>query len=80
MKGVSYVGNDPSDIPDILIDSQSLHSVGGAMAWTSLKYNPTTISENITIPSNTNAMVAGPITIASGYTVTVSDTATLVIL
>ena len=35
-----------------------------------MRTNAQTISENITIPSTTNAMSAGPITIASGYTVT----------
>jgi hypothetical protein len=37
-----------------------------------IRTNAQTISENITIPSTTNGMTAGPITIASTYTVTVS--------
>lgn len=33
--------------------------------------NPTEVLANYTIPANTNAMSAGPITIANGVTVTV---------
>ena len=36
-------------------------------------YNSNTISANLTIPSNTNAMMSGPLTIANGVTVTVSS-------
>ena len=36
-----------------------------------IRTNAQTISENITIPSTTNGMTAGPVTIASTYTVTV---------
>lgn len=41
--------------------------------------NPTTINSNYTIPANYNAMVAGPITVANGITVTVSSGSTWVI-
>jgi len=37
-----------------------------------IRTNSTTINENITIPSGTNGMTAGPVTIASGRTVTVN--------
>jgi len=37
-----------------------------------IRTNAQTISENITIPSSSNGMSAGPITIADGYTVTVN--------
>ena len=37
-----------------------------------IRTNANTISENITIPANTNGMSAGPITIADSYTVTVN--------
>lgn len=58
-------------------------SVGGANVTTTvtrpalgtngiIRTNAATISENITIPANTNGVSAGPITIASGSTVTVS--------
>ena len=36
-------------------------------------YNNNTISSNLTIPANTNAMMSGPPTISSGITVTVSS-------
>ena len=37
------------------------------------KANRNTIAENVSIPSNTNAMTAGPITINNGYTITIAD-------
>ena len=37
-----------------------------------IRTNAQTISEDITIPSTTNGMTAGPVTIASTYTVTVN--------
>ena len=37
-----------------------------------IRTNAQTISENITIPSTSNGLSAGPITIANGYTVTVN--------
>ena len=48
--------------------------LGGPSLGTSsiIRTNAQTISENITIPSTSNGMSAGPITIADGYTVTVN--------
>ena len=48
--------------------------LGGPSLGTSsvIRTNAQTISENITIPSTSNGMSAGPITIADGNTVTVS--------
>ena len=43
-------------------------------------YNSNTISSNLTIPANTNAMMSGPLTIASGVTVTVSSGSGLAIV
>ena len=37
------------------------------------KANRNTVSENVTIPANTNCVSAGPITIANGYTVTINS-------
>lgn len=37
-----------------------------------IRTNATTIAESITIPAGTNGMTAGPVTIGSGYTVTVN--------
>ena len=42
--------------------------------------NPTTVSANYTIPSNYNAMTAGPISINSGVTVTVPSGSTWVVV
>ncbi len=43
-----------------------------------LRLNDQTISENLTLPANKNAMSAGPITVATGYTVTVLGNWTVV--
>jgi len=43
-----------------------------------IRTNANTISENITIPVNTNGMTAGPVTIADGYTVTLNGTWSIV--
>jgi 2-hydroxy-3-keto-5-methylthiopentenyl-1-phosphate phosphatase len=43
-----------------------------------LRLNNQTISENITLPADKNAMSAGPITVADGYTVTVLGNWTVV--
>ena len=43
-------------------------------------YNSQTLSENIVVPASYNGSAVGPITIADGYTLTVSDGARIVIL
>ena len=55
-------------------DINSAVELGGPILGTSsvIRTNAQTISENITIPSTSNGMSAGPITIADTYTVTVS--------
>ena len=55
-------------------DINSAVELGGPSLGTSsvIRTNAQTISENITIPSLSNGMSAGPITIADGYTVTVN--------
>jgi len=55
-------------------DINSAVELGGPSLGTSsvIRTNAQTISENITIPSTSNGMSAGPITIADGYTVTVN--------
>jgi hypothetical protein len=37
------------------------------------KTNRNTVAENITVPTNTNALSAGPITINSGVTITIAS-------
>lgn len=56
------------------VDINSAVELGGPSLGTSsvIRTNAQTISENITIPSSSNGMSAGPITIADGYTVTVN--------
>jgi hypothetical protein len=43
-----------------------------------IRTNANTISENITIPANTNGMSAGPITIADGNTIILNGTWSIV--
>ncbi len=55
-------------------DINSAVELGGPSLGTSsvIRTNAQTISEDITIPSTSNGMSAGPITIADGNTVTVN--------
>ena len=45
-----------------------------------IKANRTTIAENVTIPTGTNGLSSGPITISAGYEVTVSSGSSWVIV
>ena len=55
-------------------DINSAVELGGPSLGTSsvIRTNAQTISENITIPSTSNGMTIGPVTIADTYTVTVN--------
>jgi len=55
-------------------------ALGGPSLGTAsiMRTNANSISENITVPTNTNAMSAGPITIADGYTITLNGTWSIV--
>jgi hypothetical protein len=65
-----------ADIADDAITAAKIVSTaraGPSLGTSSvIRTNANTISENITIPSATNGMSVGPITIADTYTVTVS--------
>ena len=52
----------------------------GTAATKAIAYNSNSIAENITILANTNGLSAGPITISTGYTVTVATDAVWVIV
>ena len=45
-----------------------------------VREHPRTVTSNITIDSAYNAIAAGPLTIDSGYSITINDSATLVIV
>jgi hypothetical protein len=45
-----------------------------------IRTNATTISENINFVGNENGMSVGPITVASGFTVTVTDGSTWIVV
>ena len=85
-----YIGNvnayesvGTSDLEDGSVTAAKINSsvaLGGPSlgAASIIRTNALTISENITIPSTSNGMSAGPITIADGYTVTVNGTWSIV--
>ena len=52
-------------------------SVTGALSVDGVLSNATTITADATIPADYNAVLYGPITVAAGYTITVSDGAKL---
>ena len=67
---MAVVVNGDGSITGLATDG--LANVSGLGTAPIIKTNAQTISENITIPSDTNGMSAGTITIADGYTVTVN--------
>jgi len=85
-----YIGNvspfesvGTSDLEDGSVTAAKINSavaLGGPSlgAASIIRTNANTISENITIPANTNGMTAGPVTIADGYTVTLTGTWSIV--
>jgi hypothetical protein len=85
-----YIGNvnafesvGTSDLENGAVTAAKINSavaLGGPSLGTAsiIRTNANTISENITIPANTNGMSAGPITIANGNTVTVTGTWSIV--
>jgi len=88
---MAYIGNvsafesvGTSDLEDGSVTTAKLNAavanaINPSLGTASIiRTNANTISENITIPANTNGMSAGPITIADGNTVTVSGTWSIV--
>jgi hypothetical protein len=86
-----YIGNvsafesvGTSDLEDGAVTVAKLNaavanSINPSLGTASIiRTNALTISENITIPSTSNGMSAGPITIADGFTVTVNGTWSIV--
>ena len=87
---MAYIGNvnafesvGTSDLEDGSVTAAKINSavaLGGPSLGTAsiIRTSANTISENITIPANTNGMTAGPVTIADGYTVTLTGTWSIV--
>ena len=85
-----YIGNvnpfesvGTSDLEDGSVTAAKINSavaLGGPSLGTAsiIRTNAATISENITIPANTNGMSAGPITIADGNTIILNGTWSIV--
>ena len=85
-----YIGNvspfesvGTSDLEDGSVTAAKINSsvaLGGPSLGTAsiIRTNANTISENITIPANTNGMSAGPITIADGSTIILNGTWSIV--
>ena len=61
-------------------DGSSLTGVASAVADGCIYENSQTISNNYTITTNKNAMSAGPITVASGVTLTIPSGSTYTIV
>ena len=87
---MAYIGNvnayesvGTSDLEDGSVTAAKINSsvaLGGPSLGTNsiIRTNANTISENITIPANTNGMSAGPITIADGNTIILNGTWSIV--
>ena len=85
-----YIGNvnafesvGTSELADGSVTAAKINSavaLGGPSLGTAsiIRTNANTISENITIPANTNGMSAGPITIADGSTIILNGTWSIV--
>ena len=85
-----YIGNvnayesvGTSDLENGAVTAAKINSavaLGGPSLGTAsiIRTNANTISENITIPANTNGMSAGPITIADGNTIILNGTWSIV--
>ena len=85
-----YIGNvnafesvGTSELADGSVTAAKINSavaLGGPSLGTAsiIRTNANTISENITIPANTDGMSAGPITIADGSTIILNGTWSIV--
>ena len=69
-----YVQNIRSKTGDT-VDFKDVISANAAKQWLDtygvIKANKNTSDENVTIPSGTNGVTAGTVTVGAGYTVTV---------
>ena len=87
---MAYIGNvnayesvGTSDLEDGSVTAAKINSsvaLGGPSlgAASIIRTNALTISENITIPTTSNGMSAGPITIADGNTIILNGTWSIV--
>lgn len=78
--GVLQYANGGTGLSSVGTNGQILTVVAGAPAWQApsvtigpLVYNTTTVNDNITVVVGQNAFSVGPITVNSGYSVTVSS-------
>lgn len=74
--GTSALGNEADFTYDPSLNTVTAPQV---MASNGIIVNSATVSANYTIPSGSNAMSAGPVTVASGITVTVTDGAWVIV-
>lgn len=85
--GVLQPTHGGTGLSSVGTNGQVLTVSGGAPSWQNpsvtigpLVYNTTEVATNLTVPTGQNAMSVGPITIDSGYSVTVSSGQRWVIL
>ena len=74
---------DTAHLADDAVTAAKIHddvALGGPSLGTSsvMRTNANSISENITIPSGTNAMSVGPMTLAVGNTITINGVYTVI--
>ena len=74
--GTSALGNEADFTYDPSLNTVTAPQVS---ASNGIIVNSATVSANYTIPSGSNAMSAGPVTVASGITVTVTDGAWVIV-
>ncbi len=74
--GTSALGNEADFTYDPSLNTLTAPQLS---ASNGIVVNSATVSANYTIPSGSNAMSAGPVTVASGITVTVTDGAWVII-
>lgn len=72
-KGRVISGSNPTTLAGYGITDASSGQMYGSAAVKAIFFNSTIISEDLTIATNQNGLTAGPVTIADGYTVTISD-------
>jgi hypothetical protein len=77
--GVLPVANGGTALSSVGLNGQVLTVSGGAPSWQNpsvsigpLVYNTDSVAANTTVPVGQNAFSVGPITVQSGYSVTVS--------
>lgn len=77
----SIISDNEEDVASSLAAKKAAHSLGSITATNEMACSPNTISESISTPENTNAMLIGPeITLPAGVDITVPASSCLTII